>query len=64
MSIGVIERSPDIEVPDTVDDYPIYISKKLLSHIRCSTKVRTRFRTFASMKYNHASILLTNLLKS
>jgi hypothetical protein len=29
-----------------------------------STKVRTRFRTFATKKCNHASILLTNILKS
>jgi hypothetical protein len=33
-------------------------------HLHSSTKVRTRFRTFASRKYNHASILLTNILKS
>jgi hypothetical protein len=29
-----------------------------------STKVRTRFRTFASRKCNHAHNLLTNFLKS
>jgi hypothetical protein len=32
--------------------------------IHSSTIVRTIFRTFASRKCNHASILLTNLLKS
>jgi hypothetical protein len=34
------------------------------TNICSSTKVRTRFRTFASRKFNHASILLTNLVKS
>jgi hypothetical protein len=33
-------------------------------HLHSSTKVRTRFRNFASRKCNRASILLTNILKS
>jgi hypothetical protein len=32
--------------------------------VHSSTKFRTRFRTFASRLCNHASILLTNILKS
>jgi len=41
---------------------PLYGNFENVQH--SSTKVRTRFRTCASRKCNHASILLTNILKS
>jgi hypothetical protein len=41
---------------------PLYENFENVQH--SSTKIRTIFRTFASRKWNHASILLTNVLKS